>query len=213
MTAGVLLEAAASLLTVELFDEVPEELLVPEPLLEYERLLEYEPPLEEKLVRFLLLVYPDFLDQLLYFLLLELLEEPLRFLLGYPDFLPVYPELLFPLEVSRLEYARRGVDCSSQSRSLLAARLGLAACRLRWEDLLEAEPCLLKLLGPSATVSWWPAEGSTSAAAALWDTMPIVPMLPASTSAASGRRQGAGGVGRARRGMAPGPKAAQPRRG
>ena len=50
MTAGVLLEAAASLLTVELFDEVPE------PLLEYERLLEYEPPLEEKLVRFLLLV-------------------------------------------------------------------------------------------------------------------------------------------------------------
>ena len=123
MTAGVLLEAAASLLTVELFDEVPEELLVPEPLLEYERLLEYEPPLEEKLVRFLLLVYPDFLDQLLYFLLLELLEEPLRFLLVYPDFLPVYPdfllavepELLFPLEVSLSEYARRGVDCPSQS--------------------------------------------------------------------------------------------------
>lgn len=123
MTAGVLLEAAASLLTVGLFDEVPEEPLVPDPLFEYERLLEYEPPLEEKLVRFLLLVYPDFLDQLLYFLLLELLEEPLRFLLVYPDFLPVYPdfllavepELLFPLEVSRLEYARRGVDCPSQS--------------------------------------------------------------------------------------------------
>ena len=56
MTAGVLLETAASLLTVELFDEVPEELLVPEPLLEYERLLEYEPPLEEELVCFLLLV-------------------------------------------------------------------------------------------------------------------------------------------------------------
>lgn len=116
MTAGVLLEAAASLLTVELFDEVPEEPLVPDPLFEYERLLEYEPPLEEKLVRFLLLVYPDFLDQLLYFLLLELLEEPLRFLLVYPDFLlAVEPELLFPLEVSRLEYARRGVDCPSQS--------------------------------------------------------------------------------------------------
>ena len=151
MTAGVLLEeAAASLLTVELFDEVPEELLVPEPLLEYERLLEYEPPLEEKLVRFLLLVYPDFLDQLLYFLLVELLEEPLcfvlvypdfvlvdpDFVLVYPDFLPVVePELLLPfeedLEVSLSEYARRGVDCPSQSRSLLAARLGLADCRLR----------------------------------------------------------------------------------
>ena len=150
MTAGVLLEAAASLLTVELFDEVPEELLVPEPLLEYERLLEYEPPLEEKLVRFLLLVYPDFLDQLLYFLLVELLEEPLCFVLVYPDFLPVdpdfvlvypdflpvvEPELLLPfeedLEVSLSEYARRGVDCPSQSRSLLAARLGLAECRLR----------------------------------------------------------------------------------
>ena len=157
MTAGVLLEAAASLLTVELFDEVPEELLVPEPLLEYERLLEYEPPLEEKLVRFLLLVYPDFLDQLLYFLLVELLEEPLCFVLVYPDFvlvdpdfvlvcpdfvlvcpdfLPVVePELLLPfeedLEVSLSEYARRGVDCPSQSRSLLAARLGLADCRLR----------------------------------------------------------------------------------
>lgn len=150
MTAGVLLEAAASLLTVELFDEVPEELLVPEPLLEYERLLEYEPPLEEKLVRFLLLVYPDFLDQLLYFLLVELLEEPLCFVLVYPDFLPVdpdfvlvypdflpvvEPELLLPfeedLEVSLSEYARRGVDCPSQSRSLLAARLGLADCRLR----------------------------------------------------------------------------------
>lgn len=143
MTAGVLLEAAASLLTVELFDEVPEELLVPEPLLEYERLLEYEPPLEEKLVRFLLLVYPDFLDQLLYFLLVELLEEPLYlvlvdpdFVLVYPDFLPVVePELLLPfeedLEVSLSEYARRGVDCPSQSRSLLAARLGLADCRLR----------------------------------------------------------------------------------
>ena len=88
MTAGVLLEAAASLLTVELFDEVPEELLVPEPL------LEYEPPLEEKLVRFLLLVYPDFLDQLLYFLLLELLEEPLRFVLVEVDFLVVERELL-----------------------------------------------------------------------------------------------------------------------
>ena len=144
MTAGVLLEAAASLLTVELFDEVPEELLVPEPL------LEYEPPLEEKLVRFLLLVYPDFLDQLLYFLLVELLEEPLYlvlvypdfvlvvpdFVLVYPDFLPVVePELLLPfeedLEVSLSEYARRGVDCPSQSRSLLAARLGLADCRLR----------------------------------------------------------------------------------
>ena len=150
MTAGVLLEAAASLLTVELFDEVPEELLVPEPLLEYERLLEYEPPLEEKLVRFLLLVYPDFLDQLLYFLLVELLEEPLYlvlvypdfvlvvpdFVLVYPDFLPVVePELLLPfeedLEVSLSEYARRGVDCPSPSRSLLAARLGLADCRLR----------------------------------------------------------------------------------
>ena len=150
MTAGVLLEAAASLLTVELFDEVPEELLVPEPLLEYERLLEYEPPLEEKLVRFLLLVYPDFLDQLLYFLLVELLEEPLCFVLVYPDFVLVYPdfvlvypdflpvvepELLLPfeedLEVSLSEYARRGVDCPSQSRSLLAARLGLADCRLR----------------------------------------------------------------------------------
>ena len=157
MTAGVLLEAAASLLTVELFDEVPEELLVPEPLLEYERLLEYEPPLEEKLVRFLLLVYPDFLDQLLYFLLVELLEEPLCFVLVYPDFVLVYPdflpvdpdfvlvypdflpvvepELLLPfeedLEVSLSEYARRGVDCPSQSRSLLAARLGLAECRLR----------------------------------------------------------------------------------
>ena len=157
MTAGVLLEAAASLLTVELFDEVPEELLVPEPLLEYERLLEYEPPLEEKLVRFLLLVYPDFLDQLLYFLLVELLEEPLCFVLVYPDFVLVYPdflpvdpdfvlvypdflpvvepELLRPfeedLEVSLSEYARRGVDCPSQSRSLLAARLGLADCRLR----------------------------------------------------------------------------------
>lgn len=157
MTAGVLLEAAASLLTVELFDEVPEELLVPEPLLEYERLLEYEPPLEEKLVRFLLLVYPDFLDQLLYFLLVELLEEPLCFVLVYPDFVLVYPdflpvdpdfvlvypdflpvvepELLLPfeedLEVSLPEYARRGVDCPSQSRSLLAARLGLADCRLR----------------------------------------------------------------------------------
>lgn len=157
MTAGVLLEAAASLLTVELFDEVPEELLVPEPLLEYERLLEYEPPLEEKLVRFLLLVYPDFLDQLLYFLLVELLEEPLCFVLVYPDFVPVdpdflpvdpdfvlvypdflpvvEPELLLPfeedLEVSLSEYARRGVDCPSQSRSLLAARLGLADCRLR----------------------------------------------------------------------------------
>ena len=164
MTAGVLLEAAASLLTVELFDEVPEELLVPEPLLEYERLLEYEPPLEEKLVRFLLLVYPDFLDQLLYFLLVELLEEPLCFVLVYPDFLEVdpdfvlvcpdflpvdpdfvlvypdflpvvEPELLLPfeedLEVSLSEYARRGVDCPSQSRSLLAARLGLADCRLR----------------------------------------------------------------------------------
>jgi hypothetical protein len=153
----VLLEAAASLLTVELFDEVPEELLVPEPLLEYERLLEYEPPLEEKLVRFLLLVYPDFLDQLLYFLLVELLEEPLCFVLVYPDFVLVYPdflpvdpdfvlvypdflpvvepELLLPfeedLEVSLSEYARRGVDCPSQSRSLLAARLGLADCRLR----------------------------------------------------------------------------------
>jgi hypothetical protein len=160
----VLLEAAASLLTVELFDEVPEELLVPEPLLEYERLLEYEPPLEEKLVRFLLLVYPDFLDQLLYFLLVELLEEPLcfvlvdpdfvlvdpdfvlvypdflpvdpDFVLVYPDFLPVVePELLLPfeedLEVSLSEYARRGVDCPLQSRSLLAARLGLADCRLR----------------------------------------------------------------------------------
>lgn len=137
MTAGVLLEAAASLLTVELFDEVPEELLVPEPL------LEYEPPLEEKLVRFLLLVYPDFLDQLLYFLLVELLEEPLCFVLVYPDFVLVYPdflpvvepELLLPfeedLEVSLSEYARRGVDCPSQSRSLLAARLGLADCRLR----------------------------------------------------------------------------------
>lgn len=157
MTAGVLLEAAASLLTVELFDEVPEELLVPEPLLEYERLLEYEPPLEEKLVRFLLLVYPDFLDQLLYFLLVELLEEPLCFVLVYPDFVLVYPDflpvdpdfvlvypdflpvvepaLLLPfeedLEVSLSEYARRGVDCPSQSRSLLAARLGLADCRLR----------------------------------------------------------------------------------
>jgi len=157
LTAGVLLEAAASLLTVELFDEVPEELLVPEPLLEYERLLEYEPPLEEKLVRFLLLVYPDFLDQLLYFLLVELLEEPLCFVLVYPDFVLVYPdflpvdpdfvlvypdflpvvepELLLPfeedLEVSLSEYARRGVDCPSQSRSLLAARLGLADCRLR----------------------------------------------------------------------------------
>ena len=150
MTAGVLLEAAASLLTVELFDEVPEELLVPEPLLGYERLLEYEPPLEEKLVRFLLLVYPDFLDQLLYFLLVELLEEPLYLVLVYPDFLPVdpdfvlvypdflpvvEPELLLPfeedLEVSLSEYARRGVDCPSQSRSLLAARLGLADCRLR----------------------------------------------------------------------------------
>ena len=157
MTAGVLLETAASLLTVELFDEVPEELLVPEPLLEYERLLEYEPPLEEKLVRFLLLVYPDFLDQLLYFLLVELLEEPLCFVLVYPDFVLVYPdflpvdpdfvlvypdflpvvepELLLPfeedLEVSLSEYARRGVDCPSQSRSLLAARLGLAECRLR----------------------------------------------------------------------------------
>lgn len=157
MTAGVLLEAAASLLTVELFDEVPEELLVPEPLLEYERLLEYEPPLEEKLVRFLLLVYPDFLDQLLYFLLVELLEKPLCFVLVYPDFVLVYPdflpvdpdfvlvypdflpvvepELLLPfeedLEVSLSEYARRGVDCPSQSRSLLAARLGLADCRLR----------------------------------------------------------------------------------
>ena len=157
MTAGVLLEAAASLLTVELFDEVPEELLVPEPLLEYERLLEYEPPLEEKLVRFLLLVYPDFLDQLLYFLLVELLEEPLCFVLVYPDFVLVYPdflpvdpdfvlvypdflpvvepELLLPfeedLEVSLSEYARRGVDCPSQSRSLLAARVGLADCRLR----------------------------------------------------------------------------------
>ena len=142
---------------VELFDEVPEELLVPEPLLEYERLLEYEPPLEEKLVRFLLLVYPDFLDQLLYFLLVELLEEPLCFVLVYPDFVLVYPdflpvdpdfvlvypdflpvvepELLLPfeedLEVSLSEYARRGVDCPSQSRSLLAARLGLADCRLR----------------------------------------------------------------------------------
>jgi len=151
LTAGVLLEAAASLLTVELFDEVPEELLVPEPL------LEYEPPLEEKLVRFLLLVYPDFLDQLLYFLLVELLEEPLCFVLVYPDFVLVYPdflpvdpdfvlvypdflpvvepELLLPfeedLEVSLSEYARRGVDCPSQSRSLLAARLGLADCRLR----------------------------------------------------------------------------------
>ena len=157
MTAGVLLEAAASLLTVELFDEVPEELLVPEPLLEYERWLEYEPPLEEKLVRFLLLVYPDFLDPLLYFLLVELLEEPLCFVLVYPDFVLVYPdflpvdpdfvlvypyflpvvepELLLPfeedLEVSLSEYARRGVDCPSQSRSLLAARLGLADCRLR----------------------------------------------------------------------------------
>ena len=157
MTAGVLLEAAASLLTVELFDEVPEELLVPEPLLEYERLLEYEPPLEEKLVRFLLLVYPDFLDQLLYFLLVELLEEPLCFVLVYPDFVLVYPDflpvdpdfvLVYPdflpvvepelwlpfeedLEVSLSEYARRGVDCPSQSRSLLAARLGLADCRLR----------------------------------------------------------------------------------
>lgn len=157
MTAGVLLEAAASLLTVELFDEVPEEPLVPDPLFEYERLLEYEPPLEEKLVRFLLLVYPDFLDQLLYFLLVELLEEPLCFVLVYPDFVLVYPdflpvdpdfvlvypdflpvvepELLLPfeedLEVSLSEYARRGVDCPSQSRSLLAARLGLAECRLR----------------------------------------------------------------------------------
>ena len=58
------------------------------------------------------------MDQLLYFLLLELLEEPLRFLLVYPDFLlAVEPELLLLLEeepeVSRSEYARRGVDCSS----------------------------------------------------------------------------------------------------
>ena len=60
------------------------------------------------------------MDQLLYFLLLELLEEPLRFLLVYPDFwLAVEPELLLLLEeepeVSRSEYARRGVDCPSQS--------------------------------------------------------------------------------------------------
>ena len=81
------------------------------------------------------------MDQLLYFLLLELLEEPLcfvlvdpdfllvdpdfvpvdpDFLLVDPDFLPVVePELLLPfeedLEVSLSEYARRGVDCPSQS--------------------------------------------------------------------------------------------------
>ena len=83
------------------------------------------------------------MDQLLYFLLVELLEEPLCFVLVYPDFVLVYPdflpvvepELLLPfdedLEVSLSEYARRGVDCPSQSRSLLAARLGLADCRLR----------------------------------------------------------------------------------
>ena len=88
------------------------------------------------------------MDQLLYFLLLELLEEPLcfvlvdpDFVLVDPDFVPVYPdfllvdpdfllvyadflpvvepELLLPfeedLEVSLSEYARRGVDCPSQS--------------------------------------------------------------------------------------------------
>ena len=81
------------------------------------------------------------MDQLLYFLLLELLEEPLcfvlvdpdfllvdpdfvpvdpDFLLVDPDFLPVVePELLLPfeedLEASLSEYARRGVDCPSQS--------------------------------------------------------------------------------------------------
>ena len=88
------------------------------------------------------------MDQLLYFLLLELLEEPLCFVLVDPDFLlvdpdfvpvdpdfvPVYPdfllvdpdflpvvepELLLPfeedLEASLSEYARRGVDCPSQS--------------------------------------------------------------------------------------------------
>ena len=51
-------------------------------------------PLEEKLVRFLLLVYPDFLDQLLYFLLVELLEEPLCFVLVYPDFVLVDPDFV-----------------------------------------------------------------------------------------------------------------------
>ena len=150
MTAGVLLETAASLLTVELFDEVPEELLVPEPLLEYERLLEYEPPLEEKLVRFLLLVYPDFLDQLLYFLLVELLEEPLYFVLVYPDFLLVVPdfvlvypdflpvvepELLLPfeedLEVSLSEYARRGGGLPFAVAIAVGRAPRLAECRLR----------------------------------------------------------------------------------
>ena len=49
MTAGVLLEAVASLLTVELPDEASEEPPVPE------LLPEYEPPLEDEPVRFLLL--------------------------------------------------------------------------------------------------------------------------------------------------------------
>ena len=93
MTVVVLLEAAASLLMVELSDEVVEELLAPELLPEYERLPEYEqlpeykrlpeyeqllepdPLLNEELVRFLLLVEPDFLDQVVYFLLVE--REPL----------------------------------------------------------------------------------------------------------------------------------------
>lgn len=142
------------MLTVELFDEVLEELLISESLLEYERLLEYESPLGEKLVRFLLLVYSDFLGRPLYFLLVEFLEEPLCFTLMYPGFVPVCPdfspvdpgfvlvcpdslsvvepEFLLPFEkdlkVSLLGYARRGVDCPLQSRPSLTVRLGFADC-------------------------------------------------------------------------------------